>query len=98
MGAWLSMLGFRAKCRHPPRHRDPHDFLRATSVQNAGHRQRCPWLSWVKRGLVSLVLKNQHQLSCSKRIDLLTWFSLFGLFLVGVPKGDHLLLMGPLGK
>ena len=40
-----------------------------------------------KEGLLVLLL-NFICLSCSKRIDLLTfWFSLFGLFLVAVPKG-----------
>ena len=39
------------------------------------------------------------KLSFPKRIDLLSfWLSHFGPFLVEVPKGDHLLVLGPLGN
>ena len=39
------------------------------------------------------------QLSKANRPDLTFWFSHFGFpFLVEVPKGDHLLVLGPLGN
>ena len=48
-------------------------------------------------GKMPVIVRNT-QWPKANRPDLTFWFSIFRPFLVEVPKGDHLLFLGPLGK